>query len=81
MKVDNWVVAVACDLDAQFVKRKPDGKETPTEKKQREFIEKEFDVPGDYRIERLYAKLSCEFNSKYLAYLIILLIWRLFALW
>ncbi|GAW23683.1 hypothetical protein ANO14919_132580 [Xylariales sp. No.14919] len=57
-KVDNWVVAVACDLDAQFIKRKPDDKETPSEKRHREFIEKEFDIPGDYRIERLYAKLS-----------------------
>ncbi|KAI0914715.1 hypothetical protein F4823DRAFT_557661 [Ustulina deusta] len=56
-KLDGWMVAVACDLDQQFVQRKPADKETKTEKAQREFIENEFDVPGDYRIE-LYAKLT-----------------------
>ncbi len=54
------MVAVACDLDQQFVQRKPADKETKTEKAQREFIENEFDVPGDYRIE-LYAKLTCNY--------------------
>ncbi|KAK7983147.1 heterokaryon incompatibility protein-domain-containing protein [Apiospora arundinis] len=57
-KLDGWMVTVVCDLDQQFVKRHPADKESKTEKAQREFIENEFDVPGDYRIERLYAKLT-----------------------
>ncbi|KAI0526152.1 hypothetical protein F5B22DRAFT_589306 [Xylaria bambusicola] len=56
--LDGWMVCVACDLDQQFINRKAADKETKTEKAQREFIENEFDVPGDYRIERLYAKLT-----------------------
>lgn len=54
------MVAVAIDLDAQFVNRDPNHKETANEKKQRELIENEFGVPGDYRLERLYARLTCK---------------------
>ncbi|KAK4085586.1 uncharacterized protein Triagg1_576 [Trichoderma aggressivum f. europaeum] len=56
IKLDKFVIGVICDLDMQFVKERPD--ETPEEKRQREFIEKEFRVPGDYRLERLYSKFT-----------------------
>ncbi|KAK5992854.1 hypothetical protein PT974_06276 [Cladobotryum mycophilum] len=47
----DWMIAVVCDLDMQFIDRNPDD-ESETERKQREFIEREFDIPGDYRIDR-----------------------------
>ncbi|KAF3055500.1 hypothetical protein CFAM422_012994 [Trichoderma lentiforme] len=69
-KLDNFIIGVICDLDLQFVKERPD--ETPDEKRQREFIEKEFKVPGDYRLERLYSKFTSAqwnhfdlYNSQY----------------
>ncbi|KAL7791605.1 hypothetical protein V8C43DRAFT_283414 [Trichoderma afarasin] len=70
IKLDKFVIGVICDLDMQFVKERPD--ETPEEKRQREFIEKEFRVPGDYRLERLYSKFTSAqwnhfdlYNSQY----------------
>lgn len=59
VKLDNWEVGVLCDLGQQFVREY--AQETDEEKEQRAFVEKEFSVPGDYKLQRLYAKLTCEY--------------------
>lgn len=58
VKLDNWEVGVLCDLGQQFVREYAE--ETAEEKEQRTFVEKQFSVPGDYKLQRLYAKLTCE---------------------
>ncbi|KAL6792265.1 hypothetical protein GGI42DRAFT_346449 [Trichoderma sp. SZMC 28013] len=62
VKLDNWEVGVLCDLGQQFVREY--AQETDEEKEQRAFVEKEFSVPGDYKLQRLYAKLtSAQWNK------------------
>ncbi|KAK4085588.1 uncharacterized protein Triagg1_578 [Trichoderma aggressivum f. europaeum] len=59
VKLDNWEVGVLCDLGQQFV-----GEYAEEDKEQRVFVEKELSVPGDYKLQRLYAKLaSAQWNK------------------
>ncbi|KAH6605050.1 hypothetical protein Trco_006757 [Trichoderma cornu-damae] len=62
VKLDNWEVGVLCDLGQQLVREYAE--ETEEEKEQRAFVEKGFSVPGDYKLHRLYAKLtSAQWNK------------------
>ncbi|KAA8892700.1 hypothetical protein FN846DRAFT_762488, partial [Sphaerosporella brunnea] len=61
-KLDNWIIAVQCDLERQDITDDPkdDRRTRERKKKQREFIEQHFAIPGDYTVQRLYAKLTGE---------------------
>ncbi|KAF3055504.1 hypothetical protein CFAM422_012993 [Trichoderma lentiforme] len=62
VKLDNWEIGVLCDLGQHFVRKSAE--ETEEEKEQRAFVEKEFSVPEDYKVQRLYAKLtSAQWNK------------------
>lgn len=61
VKLDNWEIGVLCDLEQQYVREY--AQETEDEKEQRAFVEKEFSVPSDYQLQRLYAKLTCEYYN------------------
>lgn len=66
-KLDNWIIAVQCDLEKQDIADDPkdDRRTRERKKKQREFIQQHFAIPGDYTVQRLYAKLTDAYWSDF----------------
>ncbi|KAA8893912.1 hypothetical protein FN846DRAFT_913535, partial [Sphaerosporella brunnea] len=66
-KLDNWIIAVQCDLERQDITDDPkDNRRTrERKKKQRAFIEQHFAIPGDYTVQWLYAKLTDAYWSDF----------------
>ncbi|UKZ80878.1 hypothetical protein TrVFT333_008643 [Trichoderma virens FT-333] len=58
--IDNWTIDVKVPLTWEKFEDAPDDDDAKKnrKKKQRDFIHNNFEVPGDYRPERLYAKMA-----------------------
>ncbi|KAI0185778.1 hypothetical protein EV127DRAFT_484805 [Xylaria flabelliformis] len=53
-----WIIIIECDMDLKGINRSPGSDESAADRAQREQFEDTFLVPGDYRVERLYVKLT-----------------------
>jgi hypothetical protein len=60
LNLADWIIIIECDMEIKEVTRDPKEGESAADRAQREQFEDSFLVPGDYRVERLYVKLTCK---------------------
>ncbi|KAI0411274.1 hypothetical protein F5X98DRAFT_383935 [Xylaria grammica] len=58
LNLDGWIIIIECEMEVKDIPRVPKDGETAADKAEREKFEDSFSAPGDYRVERLYVKLT-----------------------